>query len=355
MRIGIAEHYWTSWLDSPLGAVVTKEDAFIPKPTGATAQATTIKQSNQELQQLRQQSRNSVELVVKILANDLNLRVFQVVQYVVDPCRISFAQWQQAVKTSRSTLNMFMELAQNKGDEVFRLMLQRLFGGEGWHRLKFLDRDDVQPLECQMLDDDIVADKLLLTTCCMIGERLLVTLQYTHNLPGCLVLLLSSSDLVRNLALKRLRALWRWLLEAEAMAITDTNISAMLDELFWPGFVFIREILVAESEVNFTVVLEEVKVALQNYFTAWNTTEVIETSFNDLVTRQSGNPRGQLGRKARWHALATSEITSLYGREPPPASSVSKEHAAKRIPANMFDADTREFSLGNGDTAKPDS
>jgi hypothetical protein len=85
VNIGVNEHYWPDLPSSPLGnarAAFTSGAGLEPQPVaGAAASfAGTVKSSNQELNKVRADSKNNVDLVARLLSNVVNCRIFEAVR-----------------------------------------------------------------------------------------------------------------------------------------------------------------------------------------------------------------------------------------------------------------------------------
>ncbi len=70
--------------------------------------------------------------------------------------------------------------------------------------------------------------------------------------------------------------------------------------MFWPGLVWVRELLVVLPEADFSCALTEVRLPVDDLFRSWTTTEPVETSPGVLTGVSSKNTKGELQSKARW-------------------------------------------------------
>jgi hypothetical protein len=120
--------------------------------------------------------------------------------------------------------------------------------------------------------------------------------------------------------------------------------------MFWPGLVWVRELLVVLSEVDFACVLTEVRLPVDDLFRSWTTTEPIETSLGVLTGVSSKNTKGELQSKARWQGLIASRLTTEYDRKPPPPALEARARGDQRkaLPTSVFSGTGHSFSLGAG-------
>ena len=99
----------------------------------------------------------------------------------------------------------------------------------------------------------------------IVGQELVRQLQFTHNLPMSLALLLSPDTAVRKAALKRFERIWEWLLLAEQRARTHPAWADMLRELQWPTWIWVREQLLLLREFKFQAVPPEVAKSVRAF------------------------------------------------------------------------------------------
>ena len=88
---------------------------------------------NFQVDALRKDARNTLELCCKILANTLNCRLLHAVRYAQHPCQGSFGKWETMIKTRRGVLQFHLEQAGGVNDSIACNMLQRINGPDYQH------------------------------------------------------------------------------------------------------------------------------------------------------------------------------------------------------------------------------
>lgn len=359
--IGMRDGFWTSIWDSPMckrarpqappsASPQQHQHMHQQDPSASSSSNTrpqTVKASNAQVDAMRKGARNTLELCVKILANTLNCRLFHAVFYAQLPCMSSFSQWETLIRTQVGVLEFHLEQAGGVNDGIASAMLLRIRGGPNFHHLGFWDpaRATLGP-SSTMEEDLIVAAKLYRFTVALVGQRLMLSMWYSHNLPGMLVLLLSPNPDVVKSCLGKLALIWKYLCEAEQLGHTDTFVAGSLKQIMWPGFVWVREQLIVLAECRFEGVPTEVKQSLTSLFRGWLTTKPIEDAMNVLTARMESNPMKKCQSKTRWHSLVTSSLVKDYDCKPPPVTQAVKQVALTALPASIFSATCADFSLG---------
>lgn len=119
-------------------------DTLAEVPGAASAlsvQETSVALSNKVIQAERNQSRNTVDLCIRILSNNRNCRLFEAVNYIVEPFRRTFCIWETRVKSPRGTLDLHLELAAARSTAtLLGEAWSRIFAGaDGFSQLRFID------------------------------------------------------------------------------------------------------------------------------------------------------------------------------------------------------------------------
>eukprot|EP00971_Amphidinium_carterae_P332320 6466426-Amphidinium_carterae.1 len=147
---GMKEGWFNSIWDSPVcggGSHITESSRVqvgVGSESGAGAagsasgvQKSTVSGSNRELQQLRQDSRNTKEVVLRILSDPWKQRLWQAMRYVMRPFLHSFGKWQVMSKTGKGNVELHIEWASGAIHIVSSAALSRIHGGEGFESLRF--------------------------------------------------------------------------------------------------------------------------------------------------------------------------------------------------------------------------
>ena len=360
VHIGMREGWYESWESSPAGCYAMEleeesgpaeaahpqqQDAGVP---GDGAPRGVLHSEALPMGAMRKQSKNTMDLSCKILADRHRYRCMKLLLIVVSATRAGFGQDQQLCKTRDGTLACHIAWA--LGHRQARLMsetLQLCVQAGPVKELLFLgpeEKDCVLP--GQVKEDMLLANKLLEFSIILVGTRICSNMWYTHCVPGLFALLVSESEEVRTQVLKRLKAIWEWLQEADLAAHRDAWVQCLLADMQWPSWCWVREELLLLSEFSFEHVPEDVRLDMLDLFMGVLSTNINEDAFHDLRNLERASPNGRLSRVKRWQGLVSSLLASSYDRPGPPVTEQARSDAAKELPASVFSADATDFSMG---------
>ena len=221
VHIGMREGWYESWESSPAGCYALEleeesgpaeaahpqqQDAGVP---GDGAPRGVLHSEALPMGAMRKQSKNTMDLSCKILADRHRYRCMKLLLLVVSAVRAGFGQDQQLCKTRDGTLASHIAWA--LGHRQARLMsdtLQLCVEAGPVKGLLFLGSDEKDSvLPGQVKEDMVLANRLLEFSITLVGIRICSNMWYTHCVPGLFALLVSECEEVRAQVLKRLKAI----------------------------------------------------------------------------------------------------------------------------------------------------
>ena len=277
---GMKSGYWTDVASSPLAGgykrgLVDAQPADAPEvavavPAGqpeAEQPPRTVKESNRELEKLRKQGRNNIELCVIILSNMVTKRLMHVLRLSVKPIRVAFGKEEVKAKTRSGTLEMYMSWSLGGYNVMLGEVFAVLDDARALATMGFRSPSDGQPSAGELAEDVQVAERLLQLIVNLVGSRLETMLYYSHCVPGMFVQLLSKDDAVVKAALEQLKAIWAWLMDAEAQSVRLPAVLLDIQNIPWRSWVYVRETFILLEEAEFKHVPAEVHSSLMGLFT----------------------------------------------------------------------------------------
>ena len=306
-----------------------------------------VKISNKELDAVRSESQNSLDLACRLLENRDHFTLVEGIRHCVRPIHFSFGRWLTMSKTQAGMVNLHILWAQGWEQTAHcQECMDTLAGGAGFHRLAFSPQG-MQVAESTVKQECAIAQKLFLFCSALCGYRLANKLQHGHSLPGIFALLLHTDELVRNTALEWLERFWNLLLKVEAAAAGHAHAAKFLAALFFPQLSWVRTVLISLAEHSFKAVSPLTREAISSLFRGLLSTNVNECFFNTLRRQESIQRKGVVARKARWHRILNSKLMQENDRHPPPDTPTSLQAAlSDKVPNHLFDCDTKDCSLG---------
>ncbi len=203
---------------------------------------------------------------MKCQAQVLHVALFAAYKYLVQPVRTSFGVWLTKSKTKKGMQDLHRLWALDREvTTAVDAMLQRLRGGDGWHTVGFNSGIFGRLARTRQCEEEL-AQRMLLFAIALGGLRIASKQNVSKNLPGLFVLLLSPEEHERATVLQTLKAMWDTVCMLERRAKSDAQMEAALKSIIWPGFGWVREILVSLSEYNFEVIPHEVAEAVEIFF-----------------------------------------------------------------------------------------
>jgi len=358
----ILARYWPSLADSPLvaqdhggpgggsassGSAAGEGCADAPgADANSLPQRSTVKESNKELDELRKKSKNQLELCIRILCGRRTRRLAWLLLLVPEPLRIQTGKWITMCKTAEGTCETYTCWASGGYLASLGECLACLSSPLVMKRLGFNVLADPVHEDTDKADNKVVADTMLAYVGNFLGMQLVGFMYYSHSPPGLFALLLSHSEAARGACLERLERIWRWLEKAEKESHTNSRVAAVLADLVWTRWAFVREIFLALDEAAFKGVPDDACDALRCLFKGVLTTKVCEDSFRFLRRQAANNERGHIGRRRRWAALLTSRLLAEADMKPAPVSEAARQAKPAQLAKSIFEADVEDFSLG---------
>ena len=359
--VGVAQGYWNNYLASPLFSdTVLDPPDDEPSSSGAQRETRereggpqTVKEADEQLQKLRRQCKNTLMLVIHILCNQLHYRLARMIFCVYHPVQIWFDVTNKRFHDRKEMRQCLLEWC--SGDQVATLAyqpLQQLSTASALHAMG-IDTDDAQVHDDFgfIKDLDYIAEKAMVLAASLSGGLLMHNLRYSHNLPHAFLPLLSSDRAVVRATLVWLKKVWEWLLVMEEHACTQTWHKTVLLEMEWPQWVFVREVLVLLSEVDFDRVPSSVMPMLEGFLEGLHSTELNETAFGELRSQEEISSNNTVGSAKQWAALYSSQVAEGRDRPIPVVSEEARASTASRtnaFPSSFFSAwNDHAYSLGD--------
>lgn len=224
---GIAFNYGASLASSPLCLESTQ-----PVPTAATSSTSSggasssgqppcreppamerrsVKDSSREVDDLRKQSRNTMDLCVRILASRLSRRLAWVLYLIPLALREDTGKWIVMAKNARGTKELFMSWSAGAYATTLQFTFGVLRDTSSLALLGFAGPRNPTYMDIDSKHDQAVLDATFCFLANLVGMQLMGFMYYSHCLPGMFALLISHCAATREACLARLRKIWGWL------------------------------------------------------------------------------------------------------------------------------------------------
>ena len=352
--IGIREKWWATVDESPLCTaepVVEPVDAPAPAPAGGIPNdgpPQSVKASNAELERLRQQCKNKLELMVRLLGNVERRSIAFIIFAVGQPLQEDFDRTQTIFSTQRGVHELLEGWVCGRDADTCFAVLTQMTKSKCLRECGFgcLPLPEM-PANALWLER-LLAAKFLKLARCTAGERALQMTQYTHGLPYGFVPLISLDIDTARAALERIENIWNWLQDAEQRALACARTADFLERLQWPRWTWVRELLVSLAEIDFRLPLpRDIERTITEFARGFHSTLLCESAFQMLRSLEKDAPSSIVGCKRAWHGLQVGQLAKDNDRPPVVATHAAKSAVKRRrVPDSLFKADTRDFSLG---------
>ena len=356
LYVGRREGWWTDIDSSPVCTAFELEPAPAPAPEPApgssgvpadNAAPRRVKLSNHELQELRNRSKNTLDLALRVVSNKPRYNVMMMLRAVVSPLRITFDEDQARLRTKRGGVTTVLQWGDTgRTTELLYNMLSA--GSDGGALLKMgLKQPWPGQTAAQVKMDKLTANELLRFSVELAGDRFVQSMHFASAPPWLFYRLVHTDEAVVEATLQRLSLVWEWLNKAERAACHDAALSAYVASLCWPRWIWIRELFVRLAEYQFVRVPRTVRVEVCHVLHGVLTTALNEDGMNVLRRVERTSPNNTMCARRTWHALNASGLLADYGRQTPRVTNAAKEAVkTTRVPDALFMPDTGDFSLG---------
>ena len=121
----------------------------------------------------------------------------------------------------------------------------------------------------------------------------------------------------------------------------------MIDSWRFPKLQWVREMLVSLGEYEFKQVPTDVRRACQEKFSGFTQTIICEDAMQ-LIEATGHEPKSHtISRKTRWRRLQLSNLIPKYDKKHIEVTAQAEIESATVLPAAVFKATKREFSIGS--------
>ncbi|CAE7263558.1 unnamed protein product [Symbiodinium sp. CCMP2456] len=356
LHFGWRAGWWPSVQDSPLlevspedlalAGLVTREGQASGQDAGGSS-SKSVKNSNEQIQHLRQKCRNGLELATIIMANQTTERMFNMVLEVGSPVRAWLGQSMARMqKGPDGPFTETLAYSCNVPQQVLAEVWQTLRSRDALQRCGFEPEHDEEALARALDEEDELAARMVLLAQAVTGQRAYSMAEYTDSPPFVFLPLLHDDLSQRDKALKRLEGLWQRLMSVEKLALADTWFLSFKKSLTWAALPSIRGVFITLEEHRWTVP-EFLSQHLQTLFSGLLHTKTVEECFNELSDDGRKVKSAKVEKLHMWQTLVRGELLHGLGYSPPPTSPAIEQDAPKKLPPTLFKGtDASKFSLG---------
>lgn len=139
---------------------------------------------------------------------------------------------------------------------------------------------------------------------------------------------------------------------AERAAVEDIGLREWLQQLLWPRAPFVRELLIGVAEGGWSKVPSDIVHALESMFRGPAGSKDSEDTLNVVRRCTNKTSSGGLRMASQWHRSIFGSVLEEFGKKQPEQLPVDKVGVTGKVPSEMFEADSCEFSLGKGELHK---
>lgn len=307
--------------------------------------------SRDGLEEARKKSKNTMHLVLKILARGLGRRIMVMMRMMTDPIEQEHRMCMTMFKTQQSLVQKHISMAAGGYTVHIEQIWSHMYCKKSLLELGFdmdtmrFDSEDLAAIE----DDQALAMAMMDCIRCLMFNELLTMLSYSHRPPLAFAALLSDQpDIVRK-ALLACQRWWEALVAIEKAAAEDLWFAKYLRDMQWPSNCWCREVLVGLYETSFTHLPPDLNEEVLALFRGWCASVPVENCFNLLRASERAHSAKFLGRSSRWHRLVSSSLLEDHDRKVVTCDGVVRAGVENQLKSDIFEAKANlSFSLGDG-------
>jgi hypothetical protein len=306
----------------------------------------TVKGSNAEMEGMRRDTRGSLHVGCRILANPATKKLMIMMVHVSLPIHQAHSEGIVFRKTQMGGMQWHIDAALGAWGGPLVAVLKALSDPAvlkdiGFERRSLYAKDAPEAREDLALANTFV--ELVRNT---VANELECNAMYSLRPPGLFAGLLHPDRGVRETVLAKLERMWEAILCAERLALTDASMKQYVDSLMWPLETWCREVFIGLEEACFASVPPDLHTELQHTFRGFGSSKPAEDIFNKWTDASRQHKAGQLGPKAAWHRALTSTVMADADRQSvgmlPSASGIQATH----LPTSLHKPNSTAPTLG---------
>ncbi|CAE7773910.1 dpf-6 [Symbiodinium sp. CCMP2592] len=344
---GWRDGWWASLSDAPLGLQEGEDYGLsgllaLSKAAGSGSGATSrsVKHSNDQVNLLRKECKNSLEMATLVMNNEVTRRMFNMLLEVVDPVRIRMGKDMKAMQASREgTLHVLKAWNQGSVNATCREVFQKLQDRDSLDWAGMDLSDEAVSTESQAAVENEFAQRMAVLAREVCATRAFAMGEYSHAPPFLLVGLLEAE--AQRETLEKLQCLWHCCLRVEEWSLGDPWYRSFLDSLVWPNLTTVRCAFIDLEEVDWQVTQNLRSYLLDLFGNMSGHTKMVEEAFNLATDTTRRTKNGRVEKLSLWQGLADSDLLVSC-----PGDSADTQ-VPKKLPEKLFLPDKMEgFSLG---------